>query len=176
MSLIRITSTCSRTGEMFATSQLKTYTHFANLLFSHEDGIPVTWKVPNENESAILTLTLTLMSLRCKFGILLMSIRWKSGATGESAYVVYSQFQLTFHCNIPNFVAKFQNLLRSSKVHFGIRKPVCKLSIWLASLSLGNNYSLCLQTGLRILKWTFGFRNEFPNFATTFGILQWKVS
>ena len=30
----------------------------------------------------------------------------------------YSVFQITFHCMIPNFVAKFENLLRSSQVHF----------------------------------------------------------
>ena len=42
---------------------------------------------------------------------------------------LYSRFQITFHCNIPNFVAKFGSSLRSSKVHFRIRKPVCKLSI-----------------------------------------------
>ena len=87
----------------------------------------------------------------------------------------YSQFQVTFHCKIPNFVAKFGSSLRSSKVHFRIRKPVCKLSIWLASLSSGANHSLCLQTGLWILKWTFELRNELPNFTTKFGTLQWKV-
>ena len=38
----------------------------------------------------------------------------------------YSQFQITLHCDIPNFVAKFGNSLRSSKVHFRIHKPVCK--------------------------------------------------
>ena len=87
----------------------------------------------------------------------------------------YSRFQVTFHCKIPNFVAKFGSSLRSSKVHFRIRKPVCKLSIWLASLSSGANHSLCLQTGLWILKWTFELRNELPNFTTKFGTLQWKV-
>ena len=87
----------------------------------------------------------------------------------------YSRFQVTFHCKIPNFVAKFGSSLRSSKVHFRIRKPVCKLSIWLASLSSGANHSLCLQTGLWILKWTFELRNEIPNFTTKFGTLQWKV-
>ena len=90
--------------------------------------------------------------------------------------LIYSRFQITFHCNIPNFVAKFGNSLRSSKVHFRIRKPVCKLSIWLASMSSGTNHSLCLRTGLWILKWTFELRNEFPKFATKFGILQWKVT
>ena len=63
-------------------------------------------------------------------------------------------------------------LFRSSKVHFRIRKPVCKLSIWLASLSSGASHSLCLQTSLWILKWTFEFwtsqrtselRNEVRN-------------
>ena len=38
----------------------------------------------------------------------------------------YSRFQITFHCNIPNFVAKFGSSLRSSKVHFRIHEPVCK--------------------------------------------------
>ena len=39
-----------------------------------------------------------------------------------------------------------------SKVHLKIRKLVCKLSIWLASLSSGANHSLYLQTDLQILK------------------------
>ena len=86
--------------------------------------------------------------------------------------LVYSRFQVTFHCNIPNFVAKFGNSWRSSKVHFRIRKPVCKLSIWLALLSSGANHSLCLQTGLWILKWTFELRNELPNFGTNFRTSQ----
>ena len=43
----------------------------------------------------------------------------------------YSRFQITFHCNIPNFFAKFENSLRSSKVHFRIHKPVCKQRLWL---------------------------------------------
>ena len=114
------------------------------------------------------------------------------------------------------FTVRFWTSLRSSgircevqKVHFWIRisQFVCKLSIWLASLSSGVNHSLCLQTGLWILKWTFELRNEIPNFATNseyyseklseidcksinyscefwnellnfatkFGILQWKV-
>ena len=38
----------------------------------------------------------------------------------------YRRFQLTFQCNIPNFVAKFGSSLRSSKVRFRIHKPVCK--------------------------------------------------
>ena len=41
--------------------------------------------------------------------------------------------------------------------------------------SLYSIYSLqmlSLQTGLRILKRTFELRNELPNFATKFGILQ----
>ena len=38
----------------------------------------------------------------------------------------YSRFLITFHCNIPNFVAKFGSSLRSSKVHFRIHKLVCK--------------------------------------------------
>ena len=36
----------------------------------------------------------------------------------------YSRFKITFHCNMPNFVAKFENSLRSSKFHFRIHKPV----------------------------------------------------
>ena len=39
---------------------------------------------------------------------------------------LYSRFQITFHCDIPNFVAKFASSLRSSKVHFRIHEPVCK--------------------------------------------------
>ena len=88
----------------------------------------------------------------------------------------YSRFQLTFHCNIPNFVAKFGSSLRSSKVHFRIRKPVCKQRLWLVPELSEANQMLSLQTGLRILKWTFELRNEFPNFATKFGMLQWKVT
>ena len=84
----------------------------------------------------------------------------------------YSRFQVTFQCNIPNFVGKFGSSLPNSKVHFKIHKSVCKLSIWLASLSSGANHSLFLQTGLWILKWTFEFRNELPNLATKFGILH----
>ena len=34
------------------------------------------------------------------------------------------------------------------------------------------NQMLSLQTGLRILKRAFELRNELPNFATKFGILQ----
>ena len=90
--------------------------------------------------------------------------------------VGYRRFQLTFHCYIPNFVAKFGSSLRSSKVRFRIHKPVCELSILLASLSSGANHSLCLQTGLQILKWTLELCKEHTNFATKFGILQWKVT
>ena len=39
---------------------------------------------------------------------------------------LYSRFQITFHCNVPNFVVKFGSSFRSSKVHFRIHKPVCK--------------------------------------------------
>ena len=91
-------------------------------------------------------------------------------------YMFYSRFQLTFHCNIPKFVAKFGSSLRSSKVHFRIRKPVCKQRLWLVPELSEANQMLSLQTGLRILKWTFELRNEFPNFATKFGMLQWKVT
>jgi hypothetical protein len=44
----------------------------------------------------------------------------------------YSQFQLTFHSNVPNFVPNFANSLPSSKVHNEIHKQVSKLGIWLA--------------------------------------------
>ena len=47
----------------------------------------------------------------------------------ERVNIPYCRFQITFHCSIPNFVPKFGNSLRSSKVHFRIPKPVCKLSI-----------------------------------------------
>ena len=43
----------------------------------------------------------------------------------SSIYSNYCWFQLTFHCNIPNFVVKFASLLQSSKVHFGVCQPVC---------------------------------------------------
>ena len=81
----------------------------------------------------------------------------------ETLDCYYSRFQLTFHCDIPIFVAKFGSSLWISNVHFRICKPVCKLSIWLASLSPGANHSLCLQTGLRIRKWTLELRNEVRN-------------
>ena len=71
---------------------------------------------------------------------------------------------------------KFGSSLRSSKVHFRIHKPVCKQRLWLAPELNEANQMLSLQTGLRILKWTFELRNELPNFATKFGILQWKVT
>ena len=77
----------------------------------------------------------------------------------------YSRFQITFHCNIPNFVAKFGNLLRSSKVHFRIHKPVCKQRLWLVPELNEANQMLSLQTGLRILKWTFELSNQFQNIA-----------
>lgn len=75
----------------------------------------------------------------------------------------YCRFQITLHLNILHFVTKFRYSLRSSKVHFRIRKPVCKLRTWLASLSSGANQSLCLQTGLQILKWTFEICNKIRN-------------
>ena len=40
----------------------------------------------------------------------------------------FSRFQVTFYCNIPNFLAKLGSSSRSSKVNSRIRKPVCKLS------------------------------------------------
>ena len=77
----------------------------------------------------------------------------------------YSRFQITFHCNIPNFVAKFGNSLRISKVHFRIHKPVCKQKLWLVPELNEANQMLSLQTGLRILKWTFELTNQFQNIA-----------
>ena len=88
----------------------------------------------------------------------------------------YRWFQVTFHGNIPNFVAKFVCSLQSSKVHFRICKPVCKQRLWLAPELKEANQMLSLQTGLWILKRTFELRNEFPNFATKFGILLWKLA
>ena len=71
------------------------------------------------------------------------------------AHLAYSRFQVTFHCKIPNFVAKFGSSLRSSKVHFRIRKPVCKLSIWLAISHELNKHKMCrnhaLLRNLRLL-------------------------
>ena len=62
----------------------------------------------------------------------------------------YSRFQVTFHCN-----------MRSSKVHSRIRKSVCKISIWLASLSSGANHSLYLQTDLWNGLWILNFGTTF---------------
>jgi hypothetical protein len=50
----------------------------------------------------------------------------------RSSLQCYSQFQLTFHRKIPNFVPNFANSLPSSKVHNEIHKQVCKQSLWLA--------------------------------------------
>ena len=90
--------------------------------------------------------------------------------------LVYSRFQGTFHCKITNFVAKFGNSLRSSKVHFRIRKPVCKLSTWLASLSSGANHSQRCQIMNKVhrfvsfltSKWTFHEQQDFVNISWTF--------
>ena len=38
----------------------------------------------------------------------------------------YSQFHETLTTNVPNFVGKFASSLRSSQVHIGIHKPICK--------------------------------------------------
>ena len=79
----------------------------------------------------------------------------------------YSRFQITFHCNIPNFVAKFRNLLRSSKVHFRIHKPVCKQS--LCDWSLNSTKPIrCLvyKPACEFSKWTFELiSNQFQNIA-----------
>ena len=88
----------------------------------------------------------------------------------------YRRFQVTFRSNVTNFVAKFVSSLQSLKIHFRIRKSVCKKRLWLVPELREANQALSLQIGLRILKWTFELRNELPNFATKFGILQWKVS
>ena len=63
---------------------------------------------------------------------------------------VYSRFQITFHNNIPSFVAKFGNSLRSSKVHFRIHKPVCKIL----------NFATNFRSSQRISE----LRNEFPEY------------
>ena len=85
------------------------------------------------------------------------------GVQGQTVAFSYSRFQVTFHCKIPNFVAKFGNSLRSSKFISEFTSRVCKLSIWLASLSSGANHSLCLQTSLWILKWTSQRTSELRN-------------
>ena len=43
---------------------------------------------------------------------------------------------LKFLCDIPNFVAKFGSSSRSFKVHFRMRKPVCKQRPELKELTL----------------------------------------
>ena len=101
--------------------------------------------------------------------------RWLHGEFSALAEF-YCLFQPTFQCNIPKFVVKFASSLRSSKVHFRIRKHVCKETLWLAPLNSRTNHSLCLQTGLRIPKSTFQLCNELANFTTNCGMLHWKVS
>ena len=63
------------------------------------------------------------------------------------------------------FTVIFQTYLQSLKIRceldFRICKPVCKLSIWMASLSSRANHGLCLQTSLWILKWTLNFAMNF---------------
>jgi hypothetical protein len=41
-------------------------------------------------------------------------------------FYYYSQFHETLTTNVPNFVGKFASSLRSSQVHIGIHKPICK--------------------------------------------------
>jgi hypothetical protein len=58
---------------------------------------------------------------------------------------------------------KFTRLLRSSKVHNEIHKPVRKLRIWLASFTSRIDQGLCLQIGLSIPIWASELRNEVRN-------------
>ena len=46
----------------------------------------------------------------------------------EMIILVYSRFQMTFHCNIPNFVAKFRSSLRSSKVRCEVQKFISEFA------------------------------------------------
>ena len=81
----------------------------------------------------------------------------------KSLINVYSRFHETFTINFPNFVANFTRLLRSSKVHNDIHKPVRKLRISLASFTSRTNRGLCLQIGLWIPIRASELRNEVRN-------------
>jgi hypothetical protein len=89
---------------------------------------------------------------------------------------IYSRFHETLITNVPNFVAKFASSLRSSEVHIGIHKPICKQSPWLVPEVKEANQMRCLQIGLWISLGTFELRNELANFATKFGTFVVKVS
>ena len=79
--------------------------------------------------------------------------------------VIICQFQVTFYCNIPNFVAKFGNSLRSSKVHFRIRKPAPKHLIGFTNF---RRQSELLFTN----RLANSEMNLLLNFATNFPTLQ----
>ena len=77
----------------------------------------------------------------------------------------YSRFQMPFHCNIPNFAAKFGNSLRSSKF----------ISVFTSRfVNKGCNWSLNSTKPIKYLvyKPACEFWNELLNFATNFRTSQ----
>ena len=73
---------------------------------------------------------------------------------------VYSRFHETLTTNFPNFVAKFTRLLRSSKVHNEIHKPVRKLR---QSGTLFTNWLVNSNISFRTSQRTCELRNEVRN-------------
>jgi hypothetical protein len=83
----------------------------------------------------------------------------------KGLFNVYSRFHETLTTNFPNFT----RLLRSSKVHNEIHKPVrIKATHLIGFFTSRTNQGLCLQIGLWIPIWASELRNELANFATKF--------
>ena len=78
--------------------------------------------------------------------------------------VTYYRSQLTFHCNIPNFVAKLANLYRSSKVYYiGVRTPVGQIK------NLFGFVEFRVRSPSLFTNW---LANSEMNFTKNFGMLQ----
>lgn len=74
-----------------------------------------------------------------------------------------------FAVTVKRFVAKLQNnSLWNSSIHYGIRKPVCKPTLWFAPEFM---YSMIRTKRSR--RSELRSDHEFANFATKFGILHW---
>jgi hypothetical protein len=82
----------------------------------------------------------------------------------------YCRFHKTLTTNVPNFVAKFASLLRSSEAHIGIHKPICKQSPWLV------REVRSLRHWFVNLIMNFELRNNLVNFATKCRKFVVKVS
>ena len=81
--------------------------------------------------------------------------------------VCYSRFQITFHCNVPNFVVKFGSSLRSSKVSF-------RSEFTSQFVNKGCDWLLNSMKPIKCLvyKPACEFWNELLNFATNFRTSQ----